>query len=357
MTKPDVGDAAVEGQPQVAAPVAVDPVDVGILHHVLVGRPRWDGEALSEVLLSAYRGEPPTYPESVPPELAAGQQIQLGDLAAHGAHRVLLVLGQRSEQGGVAPALEGARRRGLRFSLTLVAQVFDGILDALSHAHRHGIIHRDVKPANVLFLEDGTLKLTDFGIAKAREAAVSLTISDLTVTLGDNDAITITNGTYSTVQSFVDAVNSSLGSNATASLDSDNVLSFSSGEAIAIGGGDAATVFTATDFATSGSLDDVSVTTVDNANAAILAIDATLTTVADLRSTFGAIQNRFESTIANLATQRAVLQFGESIYYFAAAVGAEQAWSGVRPSIALSEACASRLCEFSTLPATVSDLP
>ena len=46
----------------------------------------------------------------------------------------------------------------------------------------------------------------------------------------------------------------------------------------------------------------MSVTSVDNANAAILSIDATLNTVSDLRSTYGAIQNRFESTIANLAT-------------------------------------------------------
>jgi serine/threonine-protein kinase len=37
---------------------------------------------------------------------------------------------------------------------------------ALSHAHRLGILHRDVKPQNLLFTADGTLKVTDFGIAK-----------------------------------------------------------------------------------------------------------------------------------------------------------------------------------------------
>lgn len=44
------------------------------------------------------------------------------------------------------------------------------ILRALQHAHKKGIVHRDIKPQNIMMLDDGTIKVMDFGIAKfARE--------------------------------------------------------------------------------------------------------------------------------------------------------------------------------------------
>lgn len=50
----------------------------------------------------------------------------------------------------------------------LAAEVVRGVADALAYAHREGIVHRDVKPGNVVLDRDGAPRLTDFGIAHLR---------------------------------------------------------------------------------------------------------------------------------------------------------------------------------------------
>ena len=75
-------------------------------------------------------------------------------------------------------------------------------------------------------------------------------------------------------------------------------------EQITVAGGDAAKIgYSAGSLSLGNSaLNSVSVTTVANANTAITRVDSALTSVSTLRSSFGAIQNRFDSVIASLST-------------------------------------------------------
>jgi len=91
--------------------------------------------------------------------------------------------------------LEFVKGRSLRemlragaMALPQVVAVMHGILQGLNYAHRHNIVHRDMKPENVLISDDGEVKVADFGIAR------------LTDDSGDGSTATKTGTTVGTPQ-------------------------------------------------------------------------------------------------------------------------------------------------------------
>lgn len=80
----------------------------------------------------------------------------------------------------VMPYVDGCTLRDYlirhkRLTLEEAASFLSQIASALQYAHDHGVVHRDVKPSNILLRQDGYAYLVDFGLAKAMQGAEALT--------------------------------------------------------------------------------------------------------------------------------------------------------------------------------------
>lgn len=98
----------------------------------------------------------------------------------------LLDAGVEDERPWIALELvEGTTLRELMLAGPLdpatAARIGRDVSSALAHAHDAGVVHRDVKPANILLEADGTAKLTDFGIARLDDGSAGVTITGYTV--------------------------------------------------------------------------------------------------------------------------------------------------------------------------------
>jgi tetratricopeptide (TPR) repeat protein len=95
------------------------------------------------------------------------QVYDVGDWAGRPYFTMELIDG-----GSLAQRLTGAPQPA-RQSAALLAT----LAEAMHAAHQGGIVHRDVKPANILFTPDGAPKVTDFGLARRLEGGAGLTLS------------------------------------------------------------------------------------------------------------------------------------------------------------------------------------
>jgi serine/threonine protein kinase len=81
---------------------------------------------------------------------------------------------EQTEEGMAFIAMEYVRGTTLKamlqsdqvFGLSAVVEIISQVAEALDYAHSHRVIHRDVKPANILITADNRVKITDFGIAR-----------------------------------------------------------------------------------------------------------------------------------------------------------------------------------------------
>jgi serine/threonine protein kinase/flagellar basal body-associated protein FliL len=86
-----------------------------------------------------------------------------------------LVLSEDHPPAMVLELLEGedlySRIKAGPVATAEVVRVLEAMLEGLSAAHQKGVIHRDIKPSNIVLCSDGTVKLLDFGIARAADSS------------------------------------------------------------------------------------------------------------------------------------------------------------------------------------------
>jgi serine/threonine-protein kinase len=96
--------------------------------------------------------------------------LQEAEAAGKLSHPNIMTIFDTGEEHDLAyltmEVLEGKDLSGTVLPIKEAMKVVASIAEALDYAHKKGIVHRDIKPANIMLLEDGTVKVTDFGIAR-----------------------------------------------------------------------------------------------------------------------------------------------------------------------------------------------
>ena len=161
-------------------------------------------------------------------------------------------------------------------------------------------------PASFNAVADGAITIK-LGSGASAETFDLKGIGAVSVSMQTNDAAGVSKANAAAVKQrlsdMATSINEATGGRVTASVTSDNKLQVSSLEEFVFAGGTAATTGVATDAGVaSKGFDDINISTASGADLAILSMDAALKSVNSARANLGAIQNRFESVVSNLAT-------------------------------------------------------
>jgi len=90
----------------------------------------------------------------------------------------LALVMEYGDGGDLRKEILARKSKGMVFSVEEIAIVFAQIALSIDYVHRQGILHRDVKPANIFFTKQGLVKLGDFGFSKQYEDTLSNLVGD-----------------------------------------------------------------------------------------------------------------------------------------------------------------------------------
>ncbi|MGH8605863.1 MAG: protein kinase domain-containing protein [Gammaproteobacteria bacterium] len=115
-----------------------------------------------------------TLPENKREQILARFKVEARSAGRLIHPKIVAVHGFGEEQGipyivmeyAPGPTLQDCLDKRVRYDLKTVAHIMLQLLDALDFAHRHHIVHRDISSSNIIVMQDGSIKITDFGIAR-----------------------------------------------------------------------------------------------------------------------------------------------------------------------------------------------
>ncbi len=131
------------------------------------------------VAIKVVKRPPPGDPEGVEAHSRFRREAQAAGRLAHPNIVGVYDYGENAETAWIVMELvEGGSLkdrldRKERFPVAEIARIMEQVLAALAYSHGRGVVHRDIKPGNIMLGGDGTVKMADFGIARLENSSMT----------------------------------------------------------------------------------------------------------------------------------------------------------------------------------------